>query len=509
MPPTTSTANLMNVVNYPKLITDNWDYRAQLWSKAEKDEQFKAAIKEQCAKDILFWLNCFVYIHEPRSDKLERHKASSARIPFITYKEYQDEYILKLVDHIVTGKDILTEKSRDMGVSWMVIVVFIWFWQFGGAGNDFLMGSRKQEYVDKAGDMAALFPKARHVLKYQPKWLLPEGFDMKKHSRFMMIENPITGSTITGEANNADFGSGDRRKAVLVDEFAKWRHTDDQAWQSLGDVTDCRIPVSSARGKNNRFYRLKNQEEVTIEVARLHWKQHPHKDAAWYEREKTRRSPSELAAEVDINYAASVTNKAYPSYDENIHVRPVPIDLHTPLTLMCDFNINPMSWAVGQEYGGYAKFVGELSLSSVSTPAAAEAFARKYKSHINKQVFIFGDASGQNRQRAVPGLPSEYGIIRDILKQRGWAVSLHLPRGNPLVPESVEALDKRFCDWENKGKSWITIDPSCKKLIESFEQTQRTDGGIDKDGTEHMTDGPRGWAAFKYPISQKSRSYKS
>ena len=325
-----------------------------------------------------------------------------------------------------------------------------------------------------------------------------------------MLENPETGSTITGEANNEYFGTGGRRKAVLLDEFPKWKHTDSSAWRSLGDVTSCRLPVGSANGKLNHFYRLKAGKEGMIKLKTLHWKLHPKKDQPWYEHEKTRRSPSELAAEVDINYAASVKDRAYEGYDQHIHVQSVERDTNAPISLMCDFNINPMSWAIAQEFGGYCCFIGELSLATVSTARAAEKFGNKYRNHKNKQVFIYGDASGHARQRAIKGLPTEYNIITKILRDKyGWEVVICVPAGNPLVSVSIEALDKRFCDWENSNKSWITIDPSCVALIESLEQTQRKDDGLLKDGAEHMTDGPRGWANYKYPLGKKSRSYKS
>ena len=54
-------------------------------------------------------------------------------------------------------------------------------------------------------------------------------------------------------------------------------------------------------------------------------------------------------------------------------------------------------------------------------------------------------------------------------------------------------------DWENDNKVWEFIDPSCKNLIESIEQTKRKDDGIDKDGMEHH------FQAWAYRIESKSR----
>ena len=389
----------MSGLSYPTETSGNWTHRAELLSNADKDPQYAAALRVVCSESILFWINSFCYIYEVRQELQRLHESDKAALPFITYP-FQDKYILKLVQQIESEKDMLTEKSRDMGVSWMVLVVFVWFWQFGGAGNDFLLGSRKEDFVDKREDMDALFPKIRFLLRNQPAFLLPKGFalksevDEKRHAPYMILKNPATGSTITGEANNKYFGSGGRRRAVLLDEYAKWEHTDESAWQSLGDVTPCRLPVSSANGKRNHFYRLRAGEIGKIKVTRIHWKAHPHKDSAWYEAEKTRRAPSELAAEVDINYAASVTNRAYESYSEEKHVKPVKYDPDTPITLMCDFNIDPMSWAISHEFSGECGFFDEISMYTASTARAAETFGKRFKKHKNKQLNIYGDAPG-------------------------------------------------------------------------------------------------------------------
>lgn len=143
-----------------------------------------------------------------------------------------------------------------MGGSWMVITVFQWYWQFGGPGNDFLLGSRKSELVDKLGILDALFPKIRYQLYRQPDWLMPLVWDKNEHDNYMRLLNPETGSFLKGETINQYFGTSGRNKATLLDEFAKCDNTDESAWQSLSDVTNCRLPISPANGELNKFYRL-------------------------------------------------------------------------------------------------------------------------------------------------------------------------------------------------------------------------------------------------------------
>jgi len=503
---------------YPRTREANYNFRARLRSTAAHDPMMQAALYAKCSEGVeglLFWMNSFCWVYEPREDHRANHDSTIPHLPFITYT-YQDEYVKDVYNAIFAGKNLLTEKSRDMGATWIVLTVFQWFWQFGSAGNDFLLGSRKEAYVDKFGDMDTLFEKLRYQLKRQPTFLLPDGFDINNHTKYMNIINPATGSNIVGEANNKFFGTGGRRKAVFFDEFAKWEHTDAAAWQSCSDVTQCKIVVSSAHGKQNHFYKLRAGKAGVIKKVKLHWRKHPHKDNAWYAAEKKRRSVADVAAEIDIDYSASVSNKAYESYDPAVHIGHVDYNPKVAITLMCDFNIDPMSWVLAHEYGPRCEIFGEIILHTTSTAMATKHFINRFKNHRFKHVEIYGDATGQHRQRAAAGLVSDYSIMTNMLEAAGWSYVLNLPKGNPEITASLDAANKRLKDWENGGKSWVLIsdvvsespDEGCEVLQESFEQTQRKDAGIDKsDNIEHPTDGFRYWANRKYPTVNKGEFF--
>jgi len=303
---------------YPKIYRENLEWRRKILVRAKHDFSFRAKVKELFHRDVIFAFNAFFYTLDVRR-RPEHHQ------PFCTYP-YQDETLLKIVDHVNRGEDIPLEKSRDMGASWMVILVFLWFWLDPAGGTDFLLGSRIEDYVDKKGDMRTLMEKARYALKKLPTWLRPKGFNFKKHDNFMRLQNPETGASITGESNNANFSTGGRYAAVLFDEFAKWEGTDKAAWTAAGDATPCRIPVSTPFGAAGQYYDLVT--DPTKEKIRLHWSLHPLKSqgaycnwprkreeealeeldlerlirSPWYDRECQRRSALEVAQELDIDY---------------------------------------------------------------------------------------------------------------------------------------------------------------------------------------------------------------
>lgn len=280
----------------PKDYAANIDFRLKLIMKLQKNLKMQYIVKDLCKEDILFWVNSFGATYNPRKNP--------STIPFITYK-YEDDLILDLVDSIKNQKDILIDKSRDMGVTWCVLLVFTWFWQFHGEGFDFLCGSRKEQYIDGIGNMDTLMEKIRFLIRNQPKWMRPEGFDWKRDSNYMKIVNPETKATITGEATNANFSRSGRRRAIFFDEFAFWE-TDAEAWRASADSTNCRIVVSTPCGFNNQFAKLRHSG--SIPVRSLHWKLHPEKDQAWYDNECKRRNNDavEIAQELDINYEGSV-----------------------------------------------------------------------------------------------------------------------------------------------------------------------------------------------------------
>ncbi len=227
---------------YPKPIAGNLDFRMNLIQQCQHDEALANDVWHSCKRDIIFWIDNFCWTKDPRKEP--------DIMPWICYDAYQPETILAIKKAIREQHDLLIDKSRDMGVSWMVLYVFQHEWQFED-GADFRVGSRKEEFVDKLGDIDTLFEKVRFNILKQPKFLLPKGFslDDKKYSSYMKLINPVNGNAIIGESANEDFGSGGRRRALLMDEFSKWENKISKAaWTSTGDVTRCRIPVSCVAG---------------------------------------------------------------------------------------------------------------------------------------------------------------------------------------------------------------------------------------------------------------------
>jgi hypothetical protein len=303
----------------PKHPIANLDYRQKLLVEAEKDDGMKADLMWACRESPLFYFNAFCWTYR-QNEVLDDGREIVARIqhvPFITW-EVQDRAITDICHAIDVGKDLGIDKSRDMGASWIVLTCFHHRWLFF-EDQQLLLLSRTEDYVDKAGNHKALFWKLDYLNQNLPDWMRPPLVGSRqKHRTSMHMHNILTGSTIDGESTTKHAARGDRRAAILLDEFAAVENGEAMR-SATSDVTPCRI-VNSTPQAGTEY--SKWMQSGQIEVFKLAWWEHPDKGrnryyvqdditkkwcirSPWYDIEAKRRSPKELAAEVDMDHLGS------------------------------------------------------------------------------------------------------------------------------------------------------------------------------------------------------------
>jgi hypothetical protein len=229
-----------------------------------------------------------------------------AMVPFLLFPK-QREWVDWIIDHWRNRKPGITEKSRDMGISWLSVALASSIGlHYDGATIGF--GSRKEEYVDKLGHPKSLFYKARLFVQMLPPEFRP-GWDLKLHAPHMRISFPNTGSVITGEAGDG-IGRGDRASIYFVDESA-FLERPQLVDASLSQTTNCRQDVSTPNGMGNPFAQKRHGGK--IDVFTFHWRDDPRKDDAWYAKQVDELDAITIAQEIDLNYAASVEGVLIPS----------------------------------------------------------------------------------------------------------------------------------------------------------------------------------------------------
>lgn len=230
-----------------------------------------------------------------------------ALCPFLLFPR-QEEWVNWFITTWKSRSPGLTDKSREMGLSWLMVAVSCTMCLFN-PGLSVGFGSRKEEYVDKIGDPKSILHKARQFMA-----LLPLEFrgswNVKLHAPHMRINFPDTGSIISGEAGDG-IGRGDRTSFYFVDEAA-WLPRPQLVEASLSQTTNCRIDVSTPRGMNNPFARKRFSENMS--VFSLHWRDDPRKDQQWYDKKcRDIDDPQVIAQEIDLDYTASISGILIPS----------------------------------------------------------------------------------------------------------------------------------------------------------------------------------------------------
>lgn len=277
---------------------NNKEKRLELLQYSSPEGWVKIIMK--CKEDPIFFFNMFLWTYNPRLAK--------PHVPFITYP-YQDDFIKQIVSAVETGIDVWIEKSRDMGLSWVMLGIFLrWFlfkeWSV-------LLWSYKEDYVDAQWNMDSAFERLRYMIKRLPKQLRPKNL----LNKYMNISAPWCWE-ISGDVW-VNFWTWWRRKVVFMDEFAL-RPRDETALQKTKDVTECRIFWWTPNGTGNVYGKVmtnhKAYRHLLNKKIRLPRRLHPLKTNTWYEFQKMTRTATDLAQEVDISYETSVVNAVYPLF---------------------------------------------------------------------------------------------------------------------------------------------------------------------------------------------------
>lgn len=227
-------------------------------------------------------------------------------MPFLLFPK-QREWVDWVVDHWRNQKPGLTEKTRQMGFSWLSMALGCTMCIFND-GMVVGVGSRKQDYIDIIGDPKSLIEKCRLFMRHLPREFRA-GWDIRTCAPHMRLMFPETGSILAGEAGD-NIGRGNTTSIYFVDEAAYLEHPV-MVEASLSQTTNCRQDISTPNGLGNSF--AIKRFSGTTDVFTFHWTDDPRKDQAWYDKQVRELDAVTVASEIDINYSASVEGVLIPS----------------------------------------------------------------------------------------------------------------------------------------------------------------------------------------------------
>jgi hypothetical protein len=258
----------------PQDFEENLQFRIRILDAAESDRNLQAGIKDLCRTDLFFYINAFVWQYNPDKTGWEVE-------PFICW-DFQKDAFRKLLDSIechcsekkgVHKHDLLWEKSREMGASWMFLIAADWLCRFHG-DKQILMISRSADAVDSKSKNS-LFAKLRFIHKHLPDWLKGNVTDQ---SMYLGYEN--TGSEIVGEASTGRSGVGGRASVMFIDEFSQIRE-DYEVLHRTSNTSGARVFNGTHVGQGTAFFEL--SKRLDMRKIRMHWTKHPAKSQGMYE----------------------------------------------------------------------------------------------------------------------------------------------------------------------------------------------------------------------------------
>lgn len=205
---------------------------------------------------------------------------------------------------------------------------------------------------------------------------------------------------------------------------------------------------------------------------------------------------------------------AYPPFDERLHWTPnVPgPDPSQPLVLMCDFNVAPMCWVIGQKRigvaGPEAHVLEGITQEVATTDSACDEFLAKFP-RWDAGIHVYGDCNGRNRD--VRSHKSNYTIIAERLRAAG-PVTLRVPSQNPPVNARLSAVNRLLKNANGQTRLWIKKwDPArtcpTRQLVRSLQRSKMPPGKqeVEKKAGETITHAGEAlgyWIAAEWPVTK-------
>ncbi|MDL2284439.1 hypothetical protein LJC19_04780 [Oxalobacter sp. OttesenSCG-928-P03] len=190
----------------------------------------------------------------------------------------------------------------------------------------------------------------------------------------------------------------------------------------------------------------------------------------------------------------TMSGRVYYPFDRKLHVVETRFDPDRPIWVGQDFNIDPMSSVIMQpQLDGSVHVIDEIVRFGSNTEEVAEELERRYWRHMD-DIIIFPDPAGHYKQHA----RGESDLT--IFKEKGFRRQL-FHKKHPPVADRVNALNRMLKSAD--GKVRLFVDPKCKALITSLEQTIYKEGTreVDKKASvEHSADAAGYCIHYQFPL---------
>ena len=288
-------------------LSENLKFRAMTRNRYDYDLKLREVQKFFCKSNILYFANVFCWTYDPRLED----SPTGGTVPFVTYP-FQDDLITWLLWLLNEHHEGIVEKSRDMGLTWCLEIVFAYMSLFFEGKTGYQMSLREDDVDSRTED--SLLGKLRFLLRNLPEWMRA-GWKEKENDidNKMMIKFPNTRSIVRGQLSMGTSGRSGRATWNFNDEFA-FVEDADKILKALSSLAPTNIYGSTPNGMGNAFYHMAHKKGARKKT--LHWRLHPMKNQDWArkEREKAQYSDESWAQEHEISYEQSTEGRVFPEF---------------------------------------------------------------------------------------------------------------------------------------------------------------------------------------------------
>jgi len=270
----------------PLDLKENLLYRVELRKAAVQSAWNRSCLMKACKDDPLFFFLAFCWLFEPRPRLLDSGERAPMYFPFLVWPHQADAVKEMYIDRN-TGKpalgfqDVVVEKSRGEGMSWMGILFAMHSWLFEPYSKVGLV-SRTEDMADDPENSDSLFWKIDWEMGMLPLWMTGKrDRDWKRVIARHTLTNKRNESVIAAAAATGDVFRGGRATWLLMDEFAFFKKGEDvDALNSSHGVTNSRLFVSTVNGQHNEYHRIANDPSGYKVV--IDWKQNVSRNRGLY-----------------------------------------------------------------------------------------------------------------------------------------------------------------------------------------------------------------------------------
>ena len=275
-------------------------------------------------------------------------------------------------------------------------------------------------------------------------------------------------------ADNYDSLRGDGLDFLVLDEYASIAR---EAWTevlrpALADRQGRALFIGTPRGFNH-FHELMESATTLPD-----WKvyQFTTAEGGNVTREELESAAQQLDSrtfrqEFEASFENLGVGRAYYAFDRVNSVRNVGFNPRSPLCWALDFNTNPLCSVLAQRNDIRVGILEEMIQPDSNTLDACEEFlhrTEKWGTGLPLKVYVYGDATAE--QRRTSASRTDWQIIKDFFGRHRdqFDVTFRVPSANPPVKDRINCVNALLRN--HAGQHRLHVHPSCKQLINDFEQ---------------------------------------